>query len=182
VQAPRMEIDVREDANADELLTAFFTLHVDRLRGRRAERMAEAERSFRRCLEGRIEQLLTPAERTVLHAEREFQPLGAGARLAAPSVILQVLPVFLETWGGAEIEERRVQLTVAERLLDFVSTFPPIADEVAPFRMPVRIALRRSRRRYDFARMEERWRDAQARDPRLADLPMIPVRAREGES
>lgn len=148
-----MGIDVREDANAEELLTAFFTLQEEPLRGRRAERWREAEQAFRRCLEGRMEQILTPAERTLLQAEREFQPVGAGARLAAPSVILEVLPVFLETWHGAEVEERRVQLTVAERLLEFVSTFPPVEHEVAPLRIAVRVALQRSRRRFDLARL-----------------------------
>lgn len=33
VQAPRMEIDMRDDANADELLTAFLTLQSEPLRG-----------------------------------------------------------------------------------------------------------------------------------------------------
>jgi hypothetical protein len=151
-----MELEVHEDANADELLTAFFTLEAEGLRGRRAERMAAAERSFRRCLEGRIEHILTPAERTILEAERQFQPIGAGARLAAPSVILKVLPTFLETWDGAELEERRVQIVAAERLLAVVSTFPPVERDLAPHVMAARIAVRRSRRRYDLARLEDR--------------------------
>jgi hypothetical protein len=154
-----MEIDVREDANADELLRAFFAQAGERLRGRGAERMREAERLLRRCLEGRAEHLLSPAERTILRAEREFAPRGAGARLASPAMILQVLPTFLETWGGAELEERRMQITVAERLLELVSTFPSAEQDLAARRMAVRIALRRSRRRYQLARLEARWRD-----------------------
>lgn len=154
-----MEIDVREGASADELLRAFFTQAGDRLRGRGAERMREAERLLRRCLEGRVEHLLSPAEKTILHAEREFAPHGAGARLAAPAVILRVLPVYLETWGGAELEERRMQLSVAERLLELVSTIPAVDDDLPALRMAVKVALRRSRRRYDLARLQDRWRD-----------------------
>lgn len=138
--------------------SAFFSQQGERLRGPGAERLRDAERLFQRCLEGSIEHLLSPADRTILRAEREFAPRGAGARLAAPSAILQVLPTFLETWGGAELEERRVQLTVAERLLELVSTFPPVEDEVAPLHMTVRVALQRSRRRYDLARLMARAR------------------------
>jgi hypothetical protein len=104
-------------------------------------------------LRGADRAILTPYERTILHAERQFHPVGAAARIAAPKAILNVLPVFLETWHGADVEERRVQLTVGERLLEFVSTFPPVAEEVAPFRMAVRVALQRARRRYDLARL-----------------------------
>ena len=153
-----MEIDVREGANADEVLRAYFAQAGEPLRGRSAERLREAERQLRRCLEGRIEQLLSPAERTILHAEREFAPHGAGARLARPAVILQVLPVFLETWGGAELDQRLTQLNLAQRLLELSWTFPSGEEDLGPLRMAVKIALRRSRRHYQLARLEDRWR------------------------
>jgi hypothetical protein len=157
VHPARMDIDVREDASADELLTAFFAMQSEGLGGIRAARMTATEQSFRRCFEGRIEQILTSAEQTILRAEREFEPLGAGARIAAPWVILRVLPVFLETWGGGELEDRRVQITVAERLMAFVSTFPRAEQDLPTLRYPVRVAVRRARRRYDLARLEHRF-------------------------
>src|SRR4051794_41916545 len=110
-----MEIDVREDANADDVLRAYFTQAGERLRGRGAERMREAERLLRRCLEGRVEHLLSPAERTILHAERQFAPRGAGARPAGPAVVRRGLPVLPENWGGAGVEERGHEIRGGQR-------------------------------------------------------------------
>jgi hypothetical protein len=154
-----MDVEVRQDASVDELLRAFFAAQGERLRGRGLERLREAERLFRRCLEGRIEQLLPLSERTILRAEREFAPRSAGARLATPRMILQVLPTFLETWHGAEPDERSMQLTVAQRLLELVSSLLPPDDDTAELRMAVRIALRRARRRFQLAKIETRWQE-----------------------
>jgi hypothetical protein len=153
-----VDVEVRQDASADDVLRAFFAAQGERLRGRGAERLRLAERLLRRCLEGRIEHLLPPVERTILRAERELAPLGAGARLAGPWVILDVLPIFLETWGGAELEERHMQLTVAQRLLELLSTVPGAGDDPA-VRTAVQVALRRGRRRYELAKLEARWQE-----------------------
>ncbi len=154
-----MDIEARQIVSVDELLRVFFAEQGERLRGRGLERLREAERLFRRCLEGRVEQLLSPAEVTILHAEREFAPRSAGARIATPLMILQVLPTFLETWGGAELEERSMQLTVAQRLLEHVSALPLTGDDLLELRMAVRIAIKRNRRRFQLAKLETRWQD-----------------------
>lgn len=154
-----MDLEARQTVSVDELLRAFFAEQGERLRGRGLERLREAERLFRRCLEGRLEQLLSPEERTILRAEREFAPRSAGARLATPPMILRVLPTFLETWGGAELEERSMQLTVAQRLLDHVSTLQLAGDDLPELRTAVKTALRRNRRRYQLAKLETRWQE-----------------------
>lgn len=152
-----MDLEARQQVSVDELLRDFFAEQGERLRGRGLERLREAERLFRRCLESRVEHLLPPTGLTILRAEREFAPRGAGARLATPRIILQVLPTFLETWHGAELAERSMQLTVAQRLLALVATLQPGGDDLPELRMAVTVALRRSRRRFQLAKLETRW-------------------------
>ena len=154
-----MDTEAGQVVSVDELLRAFFAEQGVRHRGRGLERLREAERLFRRCLEGRIEHLLSPAERTILRAEREFAPRSAGARLATPQMILRVLPTFLETWGGAELDERSMQLTVAQRLLEHVSALPLEGEDDPELRTAAKIALRRNRRRYQLAKLETRWQE-----------------------
>ncbi len=87
-------------------------------------------------------------------------------------------PAFLQTWRGVVVEQRRVQRAVAKRLLEFVSTFPPAEDGAVPLRMPVRIALRRNRPRYDLAPLMARARIAPQRAPAEGEEDADPAKRR----
>jgi hypothetical protein len=142
-----MELRVHADAGADELLAVFFTLTGDGLTGRRARRHAAAERALRACLEERVDRVLSADELLILTMEREFDPLGAAARICAPSVLLEVLPYYLEEprWHGDDLQDRRVRLVLAERLLPFVLGLPPLSElDTRRVAIEVRIALMRA--------------------------------------
>jgi hypothetical protein len=142
-----MELEVHADAGADELLAAFFTLTGDGLTGRRAKRHAAAERDLRACLEERVDRVFSEDELVILAMEREFDPLGAAARISAASVVLAVLPYYLEEprWVGHDITDRRMRLVLAERLLPFLLGFPPVSEtDTRRASVEVRIALMRA--------------------------------------
>jgi hypothetical protein len=114
--------------NIDGTLTTFFTARRRGCAGRRLAAVELAERLLRDCVEAVADELLPPAERTLLAAEREFRQDGAAARVAQPAVLLTVLPHYLadERWRPREADERRAQVLAAGALVrHLVEVLPP---------------------------------------------------------
>lgn len=103
---------------ADEVLRHFFRAQQSGVAGRRVDRLRRAEADLRACLEDRASLLLTEQELALLALERQFDPEGAAARVAAAETVLLMLPLFLEEprWHGADVEDRRLRIRLAEPL------------------------------------------------------------------
>jgi hypothetical protein len=117
-------------------LTEFFTARRRGCAGRRLASVRLVEQLLRDCVEAVADDLLTPDERTLLAAEREFHPEGAAARIAGPALLIAVLPRFLadERWRPAQPDERRAQVLAAGALVRHLVGVVPPGEHAAGFR------------------------------------------------
>jgi hypothetical protein len=105
----------------DEILTAFFARERAASAGVRARRLDRIEASLRRCLEVDCDRVLDERGLSLLEVERVFEPAGAFARSMRADDLAFALLVFLEDrWLEADPGDRRLQVRVALRIVDFL--------------------------------------------------------------
>lgn len=115
-------------AVADVVLRGYFARERAAAGGRRLERLCAAEADLRACLEVLAPVALTGPELALLALERQFEAEGAAARVAAADAVLIVLPTYLEDprWRGADLEDRRLRITLAEPLAWSIARLPQL--------------------------------------------------------
>jgi hypothetical protein len=120
----------------DGVLTGFFAARRRGCAGRRLVCMGIAEQLLRDCVEAVADDVLPPAERTLLAAERQFDGDGAAARVAQPETLLAVLPRYVgdARWCPGRIDERRAQVLAAGALLRHLVTVLPAGAHTAAIR------------------------------------------------
>lgn len=159
---------VRE--NADQVLSSFFRGEQDPLGGIRLHRVLAAEADLRACFEECAPAYMSTADESVLAAERLFVRRGPAARIANPSVILEVLPTFLREsrWQGSSLQDRRVRSQLAWRLAQQIAHRLELrgSDEYEA----VRAAVQRARGDIRRADAEAALHDLEARGVAV-DLP-----------
>ncbi len=105
----------------DEILTAFFAREQALASGVRAQRLGRVERVLRRCLEADCDRVLDERGLSLLQVERVFEPEGAFARSMRADDLAFALLVFLEDrWLEADASDRRLQVRIALRVVDFL--------------------------------------------------------------
>lgn len=122
---------------ADVALRHYFARERAGVSGRRLARLHAAEADLRACLETLASVALTGPELVLLALERQFDPLGATARVAEADAVLIVLPTYLEDprWRGADLADRRLRITLAEPLAWSIARLPH--PRATPFGCPV---------------------------------------------
>jgi hypothetical protein len=114
-------MDARGSASIEEILAAFarevsITRHPATQR-----RVAEARQRLDRFLDTDAESALTPDERALLTAERQFTPAGALARVLGAPTLLRALPTFLApAWLPSHPLDAKAQVRFVELLTDRV--------------------------------------------------------------
>ena len=106
--------------NIEEILGAFFGREREGKKGLTLQRIDLVERMLREFLDASGERILVDDDRTLLAAEREFEPDNAFARTLHAENLLLALPVFLTSVATLEPLDRRVQLRMADRLIGFM--------------------------------------------------------------
>jgi len=105
----------------DEILTAFFAREQAAASGIRSRRLERVEAGLRRCLEIDCDRVLDERGLSLLHVERVFEPAGAFARSMRADDLVFALLVFLEDrWLEADASDRRLQVRIALRIVDFL--------------------------------------------------------------
>ncbi|WP_022887618.1 hypothetical protein [Glaciibacter superstes] len=106
----------------DEILTSFFTERLIGATGMVRKRILRVEALLRECLESEGEEILVPADRVVLAAEREFGPSGAFARTMYAEDLVFVLCLFVKSpWLQGDRLLQPVQLQVVKALVTNIS-------------------------------------------------------------
>jgi hypothetical protein len=105
----------------DNILDAFFPPLISESRGVLRDRLIRVMTAIDRFLEAEGEGVLAPDDTVVLAAERQFTGAGAFVRtMHAPDLVF-ALPGFLRPpWLHPDPLMQRVQLTVVQRLVEFV--------------------------------------------------------------
>jgi hypothetical protein len=111
---------------SDEVIGRFFAERRRGVAGRRLDRVRSAEADLRACLEAHAPQLLPPPDAALLALERQFDARGAAARVAGAGAVLLLLPIYLEEprWFGADVEDRKERIRLAEPLAHDVARLP----------------------------------------------------------
>lgn len=105
----------------EQILGRFFPPRLAALSGLRRQRLEDAAARLRRCLEVEGPQLLGEADQAILGLERQFTKDAAFATcMAAPQLLAVLLRFAGEDWLPEHREDRRVQLRVADALIDFL--------------------------------------------------------------
>jgi hypothetical protein len=105
----------------DEILTTFFARERAAASGTRSQRVDRVEATLRRCLEVDCDRVLDDRGLSLLHVERIFEPAGAFARSMRADDLAFALLVFLEDrWLAADPSDRRLQVRMALRIVDFL--------------------------------------------------------------
>ena len=111
--------DTRPTIN--HILTQFFAAEAEGMKGVRRQRVDRVERALRNCLESEGHRVLIDRDRAVLHAEREFDPDDAFARMMHADDLVFALPLFLEPlWLRADPSDRRIQLALVDKLTGYL--------------------------------------------------------------
>ena len=115
---------------SDDVLRGFFAAERREATGRRIERLEKAEADLRACLDELAPHLLTKQELALVALERQFEPLGATARVAGAHALLLTLPVFLDEprWHGEDVEDRRLRIRLAEPLAEEIVRLPALRN------------------------------------------------------
>ncbi|MDH2444585.1 hypothetical protein QDR37_11575 [Amnibacterium sp. CER49] len=105
--------------NVDQVLTEFFAVRRRGCAGPRLERVERVETVLRDCVEQAAEAVLDDGELALLDAERQFRPTGAAARVLAPAVLLEFLPLVLDDprWRPEDPGELRVHVLTVGALV-----------------------------------------------------------------
>lgn len=115
---------------AEDVLRGFFGEQRAAASGRRLQRLQCAEADLRGCLEAAAPRLLEPHELALAALERQFDPEHVVARVAGAEVLLLLLPIFLDDphWHGADVEDRKLRIRLAEPLAERIVRLPGIGD------------------------------------------------------
>jgi len=106
----------------DHILTTFFAEQTDCLTGLARTRVLTVAESLRRCVEQFGESVLIDNERTLLAAERVFDPEVAIATLTHADDLLYLLAIFVEHERlPAQAADVRVHLRMCERLTKWIT-------------------------------------------------------------
>lgn len=105
----------------DEILTTFFAREQAATSGVRSGRLERIEAALRHCLEADCDRVLDERGLSLLQVERVFEPGGAFARAMRADDLVFALLVFLEDrWLAADAGDRRLQVRIALRIVDFL--------------------------------------------------------------
>lgn len=105
----------------DEILTAFLARERAAASGRRVDRLQRVERRLRSCLETDCDRVLDGGGASLLAAERVLEPDGAFARsMRADDLVFALVVVLGDRWLPEDVADRRLQVRIALRLVDFL--------------------------------------------------------------
>jgi len=148
----------------DNILDAFFPPLFAESHGVLRDRMIRVMTAIDRFLEAEGELILTPDDSVMLAAERQFTDKGAFVRTMHADDLIFALPGFLSPpWLHPDPLMQRVQLTVVQRLVEFVR------DQVGLDRVGVELPLARIRAIILIARRE--LNRAQKESRRIRESP-----------
>ena len=116
----------------------------------------QVERDMRAFLEAEAERYLTDDERTLLAAEREFQPSGAACRALEAEVLFVALTGFIvPPYLASDLLLRRVQLDLVVALVGYVAYDVLHEYDSSSIRMDLRRALFHARQELKRERREQ---------------------------
>jgi len=99
------------------ILTTFFDEQAQLASGLARSRIHDVSVRLRRCVEAHGDQILVDRDRTLVAAERAFDPNDPVARVAHADDLVYLLAIFVEPeWLATDSPTLRVQLRMVERL------------------------------------------------------------------
>jgi hypothetical protein len=105
----------------DHILSQFFGSQLDGKKGVTRRRVEEAEERLRACIETEAERILVNSDLLLLSAEREFDPLGAVARVMHAEDLIFILSIFVgPQWQPTDPRQRQIQLRITELLTSYL--------------------------------------------------------------
>lgn len=115
---------------SEDVLRRFFAEERAGATPRRVDRLDRAEADLRACLDELAPHLLTKQELALVALERQFEPVGATARVAGAEALLLTLPRFLDEprWHGEDLEDRRLRIALAEPLAEEIVRLPALRN------------------------------------------------------
>lgn len=110
---------MRAPLTADRFLTDFFAERRPVLRGARRERLERVESDLRLAIEVSAEELLDTDDGVLLDAEREFDRVGAAARIMTVAVLPRALQRYVvdPVYRPVLLDEARERLDTCSALL-----------------------------------------------------------------
>jgi len=110
------------DPTIDQILSAFFAEQTADVTGLSRARVIQVAESLRHCVEAHGESVLIDDDRTLLAAERAFDPDVRIATLAHADDLIYLLAVFVEPERlPPDSADVRVHLRMAERLAKWIT-------------------------------------------------------------
>ncbi|TBN56628.1 hypothetical protein EYE40_04010 [Glaciihabitans arcticus] len=130
------------------ILTTFTDEQAGLSTGLARHRILAVAESLRRCVEAHGDQILVDRDRTLVAAERAFDPRDPVARVAHADDLIYLLAIFVEPeWLPGDSPSLRVHLRVVERLSQWVIEHGLVhPDEVCCPLLDIEARVRRARR------------------------------------
>lgn len=115
---------------ADRFLARFFADRRHALHGDRRERLRRVESDLRLAIEVAAEELLDADDRVLLDAEREFDRIGAAARIMTVAVLPRALQRFVvdPLYRPVDADEARERLDTCAALLRRLAREPDLTS------------------------------------------------------
>ena len=149
----------------DDVIQTVFGGAFDESTGIKRRRVQQVEQDLRAYIHAEVDRYLTDDERTLLSAEREFNPDGAACRALDAEVLLSALTEFIAPpYLASDLLVRRAQLNLADALVGYIAHDLLHDYDTSCIRIDFRWALVRARN------MLKRERRAQAAERALAKM------------
>ena len=142
----------------DEVISTVFGDAFGLSTGIKRRRTLQVEHDMRSFLESEADRFLTDDERTLLAAEREFEPIGAACRALEAEVLFVALTGFITPpYLAPDLLLRRVQLDLVDALVGYVAYEVLREYDSSSIRMELRRTLFRARHDLKRERREQSW-------------------------
>ncbi|MBX0300232.1 hypothetical protein K2F54_09615 [Cryobacterium sp. 1639] len=142
----------------DEVISTVFGEAAALSTGVKRRRTVQVENELRAFIDAEADRYITDDERTILSAEQEFDPNGAGCRVLEAEMLFVALVGFITPpFLAADLLLRRVQLDLVDALAGYVAFEVLRNYDSSSIRRDLRLAVFRARHELKRARREQSW-------------------------
>ncbi|MEO7121706.1 MAG: hypothetical protein ABI400_01025 [Lacisediminihabitans sp.] len=116
-----MDNPLTTTSTIDPILSEFFGSQLDGKKGVTRRRIEDVEACLRACIEMEAERILVSSDLLLLASEREFDPVGAVARVMHAEDLIFILSIFVgPQWQPTDPRQRQIHLRITELLTRYL--------------------------------------------------------------